>query len=168
MKVAIYVGRHRGDGMLTQAGWAITRAAQRGAYAQSTHVEAIHAEHADGSVTIASASLRDGGVRAKRTRLAALDWRIVEVPGWPVRASVELLATTAGQRYDLRGAVATVLPFREHPSRWFCNEWVGAPYLPTPWSFTPAQFTAVALSQGRDITVEFFNARQHPEEQRAE
>ena len=159
MRVALYIGDHAGDDLLVRAGWYLTRLVQKGPYGCVTHVEAIHEEHADGSVTIASASLRDGGVRAKRTTLDPLHWWIVDVPQWGVERSVALLASTNGMPYDMRGAIATAFLGSQDSARWFCNEWVSSPFVRAPATFGPHHFAALSLSMGRDITTEFFEAR---------
>lgn len=159
MKVGLYVGNHAGDSLAARAGWWVTRNTQKGDFGNVTHVEAIHAEHTDGSVTIASASLRDGGVRDKVVVLQPDHWRIVNVGLWDVARSVDLLAKTKGRQYDWRGALATRLPGRHDDAAWFCNEWVGYPFLREAWTFGPHQFAAVCLSIGRDITHEFFEMR---------
>lgn len=162
MKVALFVGDHAADGWLARLGWYVTRRVQKGPYAEVTHCEAIHAEHDDGSVTIASASLRDGGVRGKRVRLNPAHWRIVDVPAWDAQASIALLAHTNGQKYDWRGALATCLPGSPDASRWFCNAWVGHPYLLASQTFGPHHFAAIALTLGRDVTRDFFAQRAYP------
>ena len=43
--------------------------------------------------------------------------------------------------------------------KWFCNEWVGQPYLLASANFGPNHFAAVALSLGRDVTQAFFDNR---------
>lgn len=159
MLVAHYVGRHATDGLQSRLGWAIVRAVQRGDYRRTTHVEAVHEEHPDGTVTIASASLRDGGVRPKRARLTPGHWLIADVPQWSRQASVELLAETQGLPYDWRGAAATVLPLRQRDGEFFCTEWVARPYLRASHIFGPAQLAAITMSIGRDVTAEFFAQR---------
>jgi hypothetical protein len=159
MKVAHYTGDHAKDDPLVRLGWAITRKVQKGPYAGTTHSEAIHAEHGDGSVTIASSSLRDKGVRDKRTRLNPAHWRIVDVPFWDVRESIELLGRTRGAKYDLRGAIATAFIGSQDASRWFCNEWVAEPFVKASANFGPHQLHALTLSFGRDITLDFFRSR---------
>lgn len=159
MKIAFYIGTHAADAWYVRLGCYATRFVQKGDYGQASHCEAIHEENADGSVVIASATLREGGVRFKTTKLDPLSWRIVDVPMWDVEKSVELLKITAGQQYDWRGALATILP--GHPARgeWFCNEWVSAPYLQCPATFETAQFMAICMSLGKEVTHEFFQAR---------
>lgn len=146
------------DSWLVRAGWRLTRLVQKGMFGHVTHVEAIHAEHPDGSVTIASASIRDGGVRSKVTRLDPDHWRIVDVPQWETRRSADLLLQTRGAPYDWRGALATCMPGSPQTGRWFCNAWVAAPFLEAPATFGPHQFAAICLSLGRDITNEFFRS----------
>lgn len=155
MITAHYIGTHRQDTLSVRAGWAITRLAQRGTYAQVTHSEAVHATHSDGTMDIASSSLRDGGVRLKkRVRLSPGNWLLIDVPGWDLARSQELLDRTAGSPYDLRGAASSALiVLGQSPSRWFCNEWVGAPWLPDSYIFGPAQFAALCASQpGATVT----------------
>lgn len=159
MKVAHYIGNHAADTWAVRAGWAITRLVQKGVYAATTHSEAVHAEHGDGTVTIASSSLRDHGVRDKRIRLNPEHWRIVDVPFWDVRRSIDLLAQTRGAQYDLRGAIATAFIGSQDGERWFCNEWVGTPFLKAAATFGPHHFHAITLSLGRDVTDDFFRSR---------
>lgn len=159
MKLAFYVGSHHADSLATRAGAAITRLVQKGPYGQFTHVEAIHSEHHDGTVTIASSSLRDGGVRSVRTILEPTNWRIVDVPCWDVTKSIALLETTRGAKYDLRGAIATAFLGSQESDRWFCNEWVGYPYLKASGNFGPHHLGAIALSFGSDVTSSFFQGK---------
>jgi hypothetical protein len=160
MLTAHYIGTHRNDTLSVRTGWAVTRLVQRGAYKRCTHSEAIHELHADGSVTIASSSARDGGVRPKRTRLTAGNWLILDVPAWDVQRSIALLAQTEGAPYDMLGAISTALLIGQRGDRWFCNEWVAHPFLRSSYIFGPAQFAAVCASQGQDITEQFFKERQ--------
>ena len=163
MKIACYIGNHAKDGLSIRLGWAITRLVQRGRWAQVTHMEAIHAEHADGSVDIASASLREGGVRVKRqVHLAPGNWQIIDVPAWPLERSQELLQLTLGHPYDVRGAIASALPlFKPSPTRWFCNEWVAAPFIEESWQFGPASTVALAITAGGFDVTEPFNQKRH-------
>lgn len=159
MKVALYIADHAKDGLLSRLGWWITRRVQKGSYAHVTHCEAIHAEHDDGSVTIASASLRDGGVRHKRVTLNPDHWLIVDVPQWDVADSIDLLSVTHGDKYDIRGAIATVFIGSPERGKWFCNQWVGEPFLKAAQTFGPNHFAAICLTLGTDVTQEFFNER---------
>lgn len=159
MKLAHYIGDHAADTTLVRLGWRLTRLAQKGPYGIVTHVEAIHEEHADGSVSIASASLRDKGVRPKKVTLDPDHWWVVDVPLWDVQRSIDFLDLTIGLPYDYRGALATMLPGSQDSARWFCNEWVAAPFIKAPGSFSPSQFAAITLSLGTDVTREFFASR---------
>ena len=160
MQIIHYIGNHAADTLAVRLGWWITRLVQRGQYKAVTHCEAILAEHADGSVTIASASVRDGGVRTKRNvRLNPAHWLIVDVPQWDVQKSIDWFAFNDGLPYDWRGAVATVLLLGHDQNGWFCNEAVGAPHIRDSHIFGPAQFADISMSVGRDATAEFFKAR---------
>ena len=159
MLIAHFTGDHSSEGWQSRAGAWLTKLGQKGPYSSITHTEAIHDQHADGSVTIASASLRDGGVRSKRVTLNPAHWIITDVPQWDVAQSVLLLERTMGWPYDLLGALATVLPGRPSDSGYFCNRWVSQPYLKASGSFGPHHFAAICLSIGQDVTTDFFNAR---------
>jgi len=160
VKTALYIGDHSKDTGLDRLGCRITRWVQKGPLGIVTHVEAIHAEHGDGSMTIASASLRDGGVRSKDVTLTPGNWMIVDVPQWSLQQSQAWFALHAGERYDLRGALATMLPGAGVWNRWFCNEAVGASVgLMQPGTFGPHHFAAIALTLGTDVTAAFFEDR---------
>lgn len=148
MKIAFYIGDHANDTISVRAGWWLTRLAQKGPFGNVTHCEAIHAEYDDGSVLIASASVRDGGVRSKRTTLDYTHWMIADVPQWNVSKSIDLLEKTRGTPYDWRGAIATALPGKENKTSWFCNEWVAEPYLLSASNFGPHQLAAICCSIG--------------------
>ena len=156
MKVAFYIGDHHADTLVVRAGWWITRATQAGPYRCVTHCEAIHAENSDGSVMIASSSIRDGGVRSKQIALSLGSWLIADMQGWDVQKSIELLEKTRGQPYDWRGAIATRFPSTPQAGAWFCNEWVAEPYLQASSSFGPHHLAAICMSAGRDGTHSFF------------
>ena len=156
MLIAHYIGNHTKDSVVARLGASLTRLVQKGPYGTVTHTEAIHAVHGNGSVTIASASLRDGGVRSKQILLNSTHWIITNVVQWDLQASIDLLKATNGKPYDWRGALATVLPGSQDKSAWFCNEWVGSPYLKASGTFGPHQFCAVCMSLGTDVTDQFF------------
>lgn len=156
MKVAHYIGDHAKDGYMTRLGWSLTRLAQKGEFGTVTHAEAIHTEHSDGSVTIASASLRDNGVRSKRVVLDPEHWIISDIHEWKVEDSKALLARTDRQPYNWRGAIALFLPGTPIKGTWFCNQWVSEPYLKASATFSPSQLAAICFSIGADVTVDFF------------
>jgi len=159
MLIAHFTGDHSSEGWQSRAGAWATKLGQKGPFSNITHTEAIHQEFPDGSVVIASASLRDGGVRSKRVTLNPDHWIITDVPEWDVAQSIVLLNHTDGMPYDLRGALATVLPGRPSDTAYFCNRWVGQPYLKASGSFGPHHFAAICLSIGQDVTTDFFNSR---------
>lgn len=159
MLIAHYIGDHGGDGWLSRIGVALVRFAQKGPYGHVTHAEAIHAVHEDGSVTMASASLMDGGVRSKRLTLNPAHWLITDVPQWDVRDSIDFFAESKGWPYDWRGALATVMPGSQDGDAAFCNEWVAAPYLKASGTFGPHHFCAICMSIGVDVTEQFFFER---------
>lgn len=159
MKVALYTGDHVSDSLSVRAGWWITKKVQKGIYSGTTHVEAIHREYSDGTVAIASSSLRDGGVRSKDTWLNPLHWKVIDIEMWDVQKSFDLLRLTEGCKYDLRGAIATAFIGSPQAGRYFCNQWVGLPYLQASATFGPNHFHAICLSLGKDITKEFFEVR---------
>lgn len=144
MKIALYTGNHAGAPFNVRIGAWLTRLVQKGPYGRVTHVEAVLAEHDDGTCTVGSSVMSEGGVRTTRKALPAVAWELVDVPQWSAQFAAEWFEQHAGDPYDWRGALATVLP--GHSSRgWFCNEAVGAAVgLLTPANFTPAQFTAIA------------------------
>jgi len=161
LKTALYIGNHSGDALSVRAGWALTRMVQRGLYQRVTHTEMILDEMAGGSVLIGSSSLREGGVRIKKAKLTPGHWMIVDVPSWDSGQSFNWFIKYKGDKYDLRGALATVLPGSQYFDRWYCNEACAASVgIVEPQLFGPAQFAAITMSLGRDVTDDFFKARQ--------
>ncbi len=160
MLTAHYIGPAR-PGLKARLGWWAIRTGQKAPYDDCTHTEAIHALHADGSVTIASSSLADHGVRTKQARLAAGRWIVVDVPAWDVALSVEFFAKAIAQRqgYDTFGAGATVLPGKHKAGKLFCTEAVLSPFVAAPHYYTPALGLSLCLSFGTDVTAEFFKGR---------
>jgi hypothetical protein len=156
MKLAFYIGEHAEDTLMVRAGWWITKFVQKGPYSHVTHVEAIHTEYSDGSVFIASSSIRDNGVRGKRVKLNPAHWMIVDMPQWDTLLSVNFLEHTKYAPYDWRGAIATCMPGHENDNSWFCNEWVAYPYLKSSSNFGPHQLAAICLSMGTNVTFDFF------------
>jgi hypothetical protein len=166
--VALYVGNHHGDKPLVRLGWALTRLVQRGDFRRVTHVEAILAQRPDGTVVIASSTLRPeagvpgalhNGVRIKHgVTLKAGNWRIFDVPSWSEAKASQWFAMNAGKRYDVRGAIGTAIPFVGHdPERAFCNGALGASAgVPSPHILGPAQFAVLVASLGIEITDQFF------------
>ena len=161
MIILAYIGNHRKDGTAARIGWALVRLAQIGAkFRRVTHVESLLAGPWH-SATIASSSLRDGGVRIKRdVRLTPGHWIAINVPAWDTEDAIDWFEHHQGQRYDWRGALATVFWFLPQSLlEWFCNEAVAAPHgVVDGHRLTPAAFVALALSVpgSRVITEEFF------------
>lgn len=161
MIILAYIGTHAQDGLAARFGWAMVRLAQIGAtWRRVTHVEAVLVARGR-HCTIASASLRDGGVRIKPDAdLTPGHWIAIDVPHWSTEDAIDWFERHQGQRYDWRGALATVLWFMPHgESWWFCNEAVGAAVgVVDPHRLTPAAFVALALSMpgARVCTAEFF------------
>lgn len=142
-----YVGDHAQDSLAMRLGWAATRLVQRGEFARVTHVEGYYGADDQGRSIIASASLRDGGVRVKPASLTREHWLAAEVPCWDAKRSLAFILPHVGEKYDTRGALATVFLSGQDADRWFCNEIVGASVgLISPDIFGPAQFMALALS----------------------
>ncbi len=160
MLVAHYIGVQQDAPLLAQAGWYVTRKTQKGRYARVTHCEAIHDLHPDGSVTMASSSLSDKGVRPKTLFLKREHWLIADVESWDVERSRILLLETRGQPYDWRGAWATRMPGSENSLQWFCSEWVAYPYLHASATFGPHHLAAITFSIGRDVTDDFHAERE--------
>lgn len=142
-----YVGNHAQDSLPVRLGWAATRLVQRGQFARVTHVEGYYGANDEGQAVIASASLRDGGVRVKSAALDPANWVAIDVPCWDAKSSLDFILAHVGEKYDIRGAVATVFLSGQDADRWFCNEIVGASVgLISSDTFGPAQFMAIALS----------------------
>lgn len=108
MLVALFVGDHKADTWLVRLGWWLTRRAQKGAFKCVTHCEAILAGDAS-AATIASSSVRDGGVRIKhRVQMNPAHWRIVDVPQWSAASAAQWFAQHMSQPYDWRVALETL------------------------------------------------------------
>ena len=160
MRIVLFIGDHSQDSWSVRLGWWLTRLVQKGDYWRVTHVEAILQEYADGTVDIASASLREGGVRIKRTALNKSHWIVVET-GYSTETAYHWFQEHLGQKYDLLGAFATCFPIQwKQKNRWFCNQAVGASFgLKSPETFGPSQFAAMLLTIGNDVTDSFFKER---------
>jgi hypothetical protein len=154
MKVALYIGSHEKDVWQVRLGWFVTRLVQKGTYSNVTHVEAILEENPDGTVTIASSTLRKEnsgqvGVRTKQNVTLTPDhWLVIDKPEWDVEKAKKWFKEHDGEPYDVRGAFACWLPILwSNKGRWFCNQAVGASVgLNCPEIFTPSQFSSIAVS----------------------
>ncbi|WP_288077872.1 hypothetical protein [Pseudomonas sp.] len=165
MMVIGYIGDHKGDGFRPWLGWALIRAAQVGRkYRAVTHTEIL----IDGdcnAADIASATMLDGGVVRIKTgvQLNPAHWIVVDVPDTATR-NVVLAAhwffAHAGEKYDRRGAVGSVLyGIGQAEDEWFCNECCGTAMGQTdPHMNPPAGFIAWCFDMGGvDVTEEFFS-----------
>jgi hypothetical protein len=160
MLIAHFVGNHAADTLAVRAGWALTRLVQKGEFGRVTHCEAILRDYGGGLADIASSSVRDGGVRIKsKVPMTHGNWLMTSVPMWLEDFSRSWFERYAGAPYDWRGAFATVMPGHDRGTEFFCSEAVGASVgLVTPQAFTPAQFAAICMSFGRNVTDEFFQS----------
>ncbi|MEM7722146.1 MAG: hypothetical protein AAF376_07200 [Pseudomonadota bacterium] len=70
-----------------------------------------------------SASVREGGVRAREITFREGRWEFCPVP-WAPENAWDVIGDNAGRRYDLLGLAMThFFNFRIHSkSRWFCSE----------------------------------------------
>jgi len=126
MIVAHYIGKHEKDSIFVRLGWFLTRLTQRGRFRNVTHAEAVLEQHDDGTVTIGSSSLREGGVRMKRCTLDRSSWLLRDVKPWDATKAKQWFIQHQGEPYDARGAVATVLPaIGGDPNKRFCHEAIG-------------------------------------------
>ena len=155
MLIAHYIGPPK-SGIAASAGWHLTVLAQKAPFDYCTHTEAIHAVHGDGSVTIASSSIADRGVRTKRTKLTLEHWIITDVPQWDVSKSTQYFAQALENhvQYDFMGALATMLPGHHDGNKVFCTEAVLAPFVQAPHYYTPALCLSLCLSVGKQLTHE--------------
>ena len=155
-----YVGDHKKDTIPVRLGWWFTRLVQTGPYKKITHTESVLNGSNYKRCTIASASVRDGGVRVKADiALTKGNWIAVDVPNWDIGLALEWFIAQRGCPYDWLGAIGSVLFFlRGEEGKWFCNEATGAPYIQTPEQYPPSKFWAIAMSMpgARDVTTDFF------------
>ncbi|XXQ68951.1 hypothetical protein ACKLNO_03590 [Neisseriaceae bacterium B1] len=144
--LALYKGKKSGKGAKVQLArlmdWLI-RKITRGQY---SHCEiAIRLNPNDKTQTAQyrcySASLRDGGVRAKTMPLPADKWDLIHLDNnAALRQAVEQIhyVRTQGQGYDYLGALGIVLPFHQRANKWFCSEWCAASLgLAQPERYSP-------------------------------
>ena len=159
-----YIGKHKGQGLRAWLGWALIRAGQIGrTWRRVTHTEVLIRGAWD-NATIASASLVDGGVRIKTTKLTPGNWSVFELPdqwGRNTLMSERWFEEHEGEPYDWRGAPGAVLYGLGHRiGSWFCNEACGASMRQTdPHKMPPAGFIAWLVDLGAvDITDQFFRS----------
>jgi len=167
MKVALFTGNHTKDAPGVRLGHWLTLATQKGG-CRVTHGEAIVREHADGTVDIASATLRKEapggktGVRIKeRVRLQRGNWRIFDMPMLDSEESLAWFMNHKGAGYDRRGAFVSVLPFWwSTEDEFFCYHSIcESVKIKYGAAQTGPTFEAMMERFGLDVTEEFFNAR---------
>jgi hypothetical protein len=158
-----YVGNHAKDTLLVRLGWAVTRAVQKGRFKQVTHTECIHAGVNYKYCTIASSSIRDGGVRTKENiALTKGNWVAFDIPAFPIERSILWFDLHKGLGYDWVGAAGTKLTFLRKCAysinRFFCNEACLAPFSTRAAEFTPSEFFEylVDFYGAVDVTEQFF------------
>lgn len=97
-----------------------------------------------------SSSPRDGGVRCKRMSLNESHWDLVPISHLS-QADIELFFRfTKGKKYDLLGAIGTVLPCLHRANRYFCSEWAAACLgLSKPERYSPAKLAKFLNSRLR-------------------
>lgn len=168
MLIAHYIGNHRHDSLTVRLGWAVTRLAQKGAFDRATHTEAILRQCPDGRVLLGSSTLRPeaaggrAGVRTKFSKLTPGNWLIHDVPQWDADKSLRWFVDHDGEPYDVRGALAAVLPGHGSKTRRYCTEAVAESVgFADAGQWSPAEWAAITASIGRDVTAEFFKGALH-------
>ena len=150
MKVALYIGDHKADTWDVRLGWFLTRLVQKGTYSNVTHCEAILDENPDGSVTIASASIRDGfKVRTKENViLTPGNWLIKDRTEWDVAKAEAWFIEHDGEPYDWLGAgTCWLFIVFNLPGHWFCNAADGAAVgMKNPEKKMPCEFAEEVMS----------------------
>lgn len=71
-----------------------------------------------------SSSMRDNGVRMKYINLDPKSWDVYELPQYYDQAlALTWFIKHVGKKYDMLGAITSVLPFNINiPNRFFCSE----------------------------------------------
>lgn len=164
MKFLIYVGDHKKDTWLVQAGWWLTRRVQSGAFKQVTHMECVLSGANYKNCEIASSSARDGGVRIKpNVALTKNNWRVLDASKFYAEESRTWFDVHQGAPYSWVGAAATkltafqflALALRGFFCNWACLASCG---LLGAYKETPSQSCErLARDFGAvDVTAEFF------------
>jgi hypothetical protein len=110
MQFLVYIGDHKKDTLLVQAGWWLTRRMQSGEYKQVTHMECVLSGENYKNCEIASSSARDGGVRIKPgVALNKNNWRVLDVSKFDAEKSRPWFEVHRGEPYSWVGAAATKL-----------------------------------------------------------
>ncbi|AOJ13140.1 hypothetical protein [Burkholderia vietnamiensis] len=119
---------------------------QRGPY---SHVEAVLADHDNGTFECASSS-RDTGVRIATLALPAAEWDVLEMPA-DVDAVRGWFETRTGAGYDWFGIFGFVLrPVIGEPGRYFCSEAIASALgINEPWRLDPNGFADLVAAIAR-------------------
>ena len=149
--LALYKGHRDGRGWRVWCARAtdwLTRALTRGQYSHCEIAVRLTEKNNGGQAAYQcySASIRDGGVRCKTMPLPSDKWVLIPMPSAPADHArlAALWQRTAGQPYDLTGALGVVFGLPENRRRWFCSEWVGkALGLSESWRFSPNDLAAI-------------------------
>ena len=111
MIVLAYIGNHAKDTLMVRLGWALIRLVQTGKFKRVTHTECVLVGDHYARCTIASSSVRDGGVRIKPDiALARGNWAAFEVRGLSRERSRHWFEAHDGEVYNMVAAIATKLP----------------------------------------------------------
>lgn len=165
MKIALYIGDHKNDTLIVRLGWWLTLLTQKGSMV--THGEVIVSENDDGTVDIASATLRKetkngkSGVRIKKNvKLQRGKWKIIDVPAFDKSRALDWFINHEGLGYDKRGAFASILPiWWSSKDKYFCYQSIcNSVGIGCGEGFTGPVFEAMLLRFGNDVTQDFFNA----------
>lgn len=159
-----YVGNHKKDTLDVQLGWGIIRLVQTGEFQKVTHSECVLAGDNYRKCTIASSSLRDGGVRIKENiELTKGNWRAFEVKEFKEADSLKWFQKYEGEPYNFVGTIATKVPglrwlalaLRGYFCNWACLSSVG---IPDAYKETPSQSTKrlVYEYKAQEVTDTFF------------
>lgn len=163
----VYVGNHKNDSLSVRLGWRITRLAQSGEYRRVTHTECVLAGNHYTNCTIASASLRDGGIRIKQNvALTHGNWMAFDVPSHNEMTASNWFQVHLGEKYNMLGAIATKIAglrwLALKLGGWFCN-WACLESCGVLWAHkeTPSQsIERLVKDHGAiDVTDIFFKVK---------
>lgn len=106
-----YIGNHAKDTTPVRVGWWFTRLVQTGPHKRITHTESVLKGLNYKLCTIASSSVRDGGVRIKPDILLTKgNWAAYDAPSFDPIKSRHWFEAHDGEAYNMIGAIATQLP----------------------------------------------------------
>lgn len=143
--LASYKGTHAGLSGIVNVG---IRTLDHSIY---SHTEICLGNPFDTAAECYSSSGVDHGVRMKTMQLNPEKWDVLYLPFADAQAVQQHFAATDNAGYDYLGVGRFALPFmlREHPTRWFCDEWcLSALGVREPWRFSPGGAHQIALAMG--------------------